>query len=107
MNRQSKELEDRVIELKYDDHIKSMPEQPMRVIKHKWFYFKYPKFWWDDRKILYVTKVFRTFACLVLFMSLALTATSLVVNDKKREWDLHTFDQDGIVRWVSEIVKRQ
>ncbi len=105
MESNDNERYERTVELEFDDRLKRMPEQRVRVIRHRFLYFKYPKFWWDDRKILFVTRIFRTVACAALVASLAITATSLVVNDKKRDWDLHTYDQDGVVKWVESIKK--
>lgn len=99
------EQEERVVELKYDDYVKGMKDENARYISFGFLYFKVPKFWNDDRKIIYVTKKFRTTFLVCICIALSLTVISLLINDKKRAWELYTFNQDGEIRWVSKIEK--
>lgn len=96
---------ERIVELKYDDHLKKMPEQSVRIIQLKWFYIKRPKFWSDDRKIVHVTKVFRNVTLYALTIAFAIIAITAVVNDKKQDWNLHTFNQDGEIQWIEKLTR--
>lgn len=99
------ERAERVVELKYDDYVKKMRNESIRCIHYGFFIFRVPKFWNDDRKIIYVTKKFRAIFLICISIALSLSVISLLINDKKRAWELYTFNQDGEIRWVTKIEK--
>ncbi|ACH64734.1 hypothetical protein VFMJ11_B0134 (plasmid) [Aliivibrio fischeri MJ11] len=104
MKRQNKQ-DNAVVEVKFNDVISKIPTSNQRKIRIGNFHFNMPKFWMDDRKCAFVAKVLRNITIFFVALSLALATASLIINDKKREWNLHTYNQDGEVKWIEKLNK--
>lgn len=96
-----------VVEVKFNDVISKLPASNQRQIRIGPFYFNMPKFWLDDRKCAFVARVLRNITVVMVALSLTLATVSLIINDKKREWNLHTYNQDGEVKWIQKLNKIQ
>lgn len=96
-----------VVEVKFNDVISKLPASNQRQIRIGPFYFNMPKFWIDDRKCAFVARVLRNITVVMVALSLTLATVSLIINDKKREWNLHTYNQDGEVKWIQKLNKIQ
>ncbi|MBF4374380.1 hypothetical protein [Vibrio anguillarum] len=76
-------------------------------IRVGYFSFKTPKFWNDEIKLVFVAKWVKSICCALIIIIIGLNATSLLLNDKKYEWNIYTYDQEGTVRWINDIQKIQ
>ncbi|ENI4488035.1 hypothetical protein ABXZ88_003919 [Vibrio fluvialis] len=73
--------------------------QPIKVTSAG-FRFTKPSYWDDQLVLTQVVKALKVFCCIAILVVLGINLSVIVVNDKKMNWDLYTYDHSGEIRWT-------
>ncbi|MDN3661062.1 hypothetical protein [Vibrio agarivorans] len=85
--------------------IDSLPNKRRFYVSVLGFKFPRPRWWYDSRKIAAMTTIFKAVTFTAMLLSLIVMGFSLTQNVRNKDWQLYTFDQEGVVQWISDLQK--
>ena len=88
------------IEREYGERLEKMPSQINKFIKFGFVKFHKPKFWNDTRKVVYVNRTIKIMIVCIWMIITPLVIVTSIMNERHSQWDIHSFDQSGEVKWV-------
>lgn len=83
----------------------SLPNKRRFYVSVLGFKFVRPRWWYDNRKITIMTRLFKVVTFTAMLLSLIVMMFSLSQNVRNKDWNLYTFDQKGEVKWISDLKK--
>lgn len=89
------------VEREYGERLEKMPSKIIHVIKFNRIKFAKPHFWEDTRKVVYVTGIIKAIVVAIWLMTTALVVVTSIMNERNSQWDIHSFDQSGEVKWIN------
>lgn len=92
-------------EQRFADWLSKMPLTVRRIVVICGFKFSPPRWWGDQNKLTNTTRAFKFITLALYGITIALAALTLATNNKNKEWDLYTFNENGDVEWVSQLKK--
>ncbi|MBY7854262.1 hypothetical protein KW429_11200 [Vibrio fluvialis] len=87
-------------EQRFKKIVESKSAAPVDEIVSAGFRFEKPNYWDDQLVLILVIKALKVFCCIAVLIVLGINLSVIVVNDKKMNWDLFTYDHSGEIRWT-------
>ncbi len=93
------------VEKSFSEWLDSLPQQITKIVRVGAFKFKVPVWWGDTRKLIYVTRLMKLIVIVCVCGSLYAASLTLALNNKNKQWELNTYNEQGEVEWVSDLIK--
>lgn len=91
------------LEQEYKKRLDTKTETHAEHVVLMGFKFRKPRYWDNPIQLSRLLKIMKQTALVMLVVVLGIHLSILVINDKKQEWNLFTYNIDGEVRWTRAI----
>ncbi|CCO46794.1 hypothetical protein VIBNISOn1_190013 [Vibrio nigripulchritudo SOn1] len=98
-------MDKQISEKKFSDWLESLPLQVTKVVRVGVFKFKAPVWWGDTRKLIAATRIMKLIVVICMCGALYASALTVALNNKNKQWELNTYNEEGEVEWVSDLIK--